>query len=232
MTVKSDEDPVTVREVDTEAGPDEVSHPDEAKADDEQADDKQADGVQAGDADVSTGTPPRRPVGPGRRVARGAAKYWIAITLAVVLAVSAGITAWLYFAQYKPDQATGAAASESALNAAKDGTVALLSYSPETLNEDFTNAKTHLTGDFLNYYNQFTEQIVTPAATKKSVKTSAAIVNSAVAELQTDSAVVLVFLNQTTTSAENPDGSFSTSAVKVGLKRVNDAWLISSFDPV
>ena len=121
---------------------------------------------------------------------------------------------------------------DSALNAAKDGTVALLSYSPETLNEDFTNAKTHLTGDFLNYYNQFTEQIVTPAATKKSVKTTAAIVNAAVAELHPESAVVLVFLNQTTTSTENPDGSFSTSAVKVGLTKVGDAWLISSFDPV
>ena len=108
----------------------------------------------------------------------------------------------------------------------------MLSYSPETLNEDFTNAKTHLTGDFLNYYNQFTEQIVTPAATKKSVKTTAAIVNAAVAELHPESAVVLVFLNQTTTSTENPDGSFSTSAVKVGLTKVGDAWLISSFDPV
>jgi len=53
-----------------------------------------------------------------------------------------------------------------------------------------------------------------------------------VAELHPESAVVLVFLNQTTTSTENPDGSFSTSAVKVGLTKVGDAWLISSFDPV
>ena len=45
-------------------------------------------------------------------------------------------------------------------------------------------------------------------------------------------AVVLVFVNQSTTSKQNPDGSFAASAVKVGLKKINGAWLISSFDPV
>lgn len=211
MTVKNEEELSTAVEIDTQDSPEDTIAVDEPAA---------------------AGGPPDRPAGPVRRVAQGAARFWVAITLVVLLAITGGVTAWLYVSQYRPDQATGTAAADSALIAAKDGTVALLSYSPETLNEDFTNAKTHLTGDFLNYYNQFTEQIVTPAATKKSVKTSAAIVNAAVAELQPDSAVVLVFLNQTTTSTENPDGSFSTSAVKVGLTRVNDDWLISSFDPV
>jgi len=212
VTVKNDEELLTAEAVDT------VDSPDDAEA--------------SADPTTVAATPPDRPAGPLRRVLRGAARFWVAIVLITALAVTGGVTAWLYVNQYRPDQATGSAAADSALNAAKDGTVALLSYSPETLNEDFTNAKTHLTGDFLNYYNQFTEQIVTPAATKKSVKTTAAIANAAVAELHPESAVVLVFLNQTTTSTENPDGSFSTSAVKVGLTKVGDAWLISSFDPV
>jgi Mce-associated membrane protein len=58
------------------------------------------------------------------------------------------------------------------------------------------------------------------------------VVRSAVSDLNPDSAVVLLFLNQTTTSKENPDGSFTASSVKVGLTRVNGAWLISAFDPV
>jgi Mce-associated membrane protein len=102
----------------------------------------------------------------------------------------------------------------------------------QSLDKDFANAKSHLTGDFLSYYTQFTEQIVTPAAKQKAVKTSAAVVRAAVAELHPDSAVVLVFINQNTTSRENPDGAFAASAVKVGMKKINDAWLISSFDPV
>jgi Mce-associated membrane protein len=58
------------------------------------------------------------------------------------------------------------------------------------------------------------------------------VVRAAVAELRPNSAMVLVFINQNTTSKENPDGAFAASAVKVGLTKVNDAWLISSFDPV
>lgn len=167
-----------------------------------------------------------------RRLLRRAITHWLAILLAVLLIASVATTAWLYQTVYRNDRATNAAVADSAVNAARDGTVALLSYAPGSLEQDFGKAKAHLTGDFLNYYNQFTEQVVTPAAKKKGVKTTATVANAAVSELHPDSAVVLVFLNQTTTSAENPDGSFSVSAVKVGLTKVGDAWLIASFDPV
>jgi Mce-associated membrane protein len=155
-----------------------------------------------------------------------------AIVLAAALFASAGVAAWLYFQEYRADQQTNDAASAVALDAAKTGTVSLLSYSPESLDKDFATAKSHLTGDFLSYYTQFTQQIVAPAAKQKAVKTSAAVVRAAVAELRPNSAMVLVFINQNTTSKENPDGAFAASAVKVGLTKVNDAWLISSFDPV
>ncbi len=152
--------------------------------------------------------------------------------LAVALVASAGVAAWLYFSQYRPDQQIDAAVSKTALDAATNGTVALLSYSPDSLDKDFASAKSHLTGDFLSYYTQFTEQIVTPAAQQKSVKTTASVVRAAVSELQPNSAVVLVFVNQTTTSKENPDGAFAVSSVKVSLNKVDGTWLISSFDPV
>ena len=168
-------------------------------------------------------------------VRRSAKATWTrlgVILLAVVLVASAGVAMCLYFKQYRPDQETNATASAVALDAAKNGTISLLSYSPEKLDKDFANAKSHLTGDFLSYYTQFTEQVVTPAAKQKSVKTSASVVRAAVSEMHPDSAVVLVFINQITTSKENPDGAFAASAVKVGLKKISDAWLISSFDPV
>lgn len=152
--------------------------------------------------------------------------------LAVALIASAGVAAWLYFSQYRPDQQVDATVSKTALDAATNGTVALLSYAPDSLDKDFASAKSHLTGDFLSYYTQFTEQIVTPAAQQKSVKTTASVVRAAVSELHPNSAVVLVFVNQTTTSKENPDGAFAVSSVKVSLNKVDGTWLISSFDPV
>jgi Mce-associated membrane protein len=156
----------------------------------------------------------------------------VPLVLVVVLLASAGVTTWVYFAQYRSDLETSDAMKAHVIQAASDGTVALLSYAPDTLDKDFATAKTHLTGDFLNYYTQFTAEIVTPAAKQKSVKTSAAVVRSAMAQLQPASAEVLLFLNQTTTSKENPDGSFTASSVKVGLTKVGNDWLISSFDPV
>lgn len=159
-------------------------------------------------------------------------KLWVPLALAVALIASAAMAGWLYFAQFRGDQQTGEAASATVLKAASDGTVALLSYAPDSLDRDFSAAKSHLTGDFLSYYTQFTQEIVAPAAKQKSVKTTAAVVRSAVSEIHPDSAVVLVFVNQATTSAENPNGSFSASAVKVGMNKIDGNWLISSFDPV
>jgi Mce-associated membrane protein len=156
----------------------------------------------------------------------------VPIVLAVLLLGSAGLASWAYLTQFRPDQQTDAAMAAETIKAASDGTVALLSYTPETLDKDFATAKAHLTGDFLDYYTKFTTDVVTPAAKQKSVKTSAAVVRAAVGELKPDSAMVLVFLNQSTTSKENVDGSFTASAVKVSLTKVNGAWLISAFDPV
>jgi Mce-associated membrane protein len=193
--------------------------------------DEADDAIEDQDAAADEKRPDKRD-GIVRRSARVVVGRLGAIVLAVGLLASAGVAAWVYFERYRPDQQTNDAAATVALDAAKTGTVALLSYSPESLDKDFANAKSHLTGDFLSYYTNFTEQIVTPAAKQKSVKTSAAVVRAGVSELSPDSAVVLVFINQTTTSKENPDGAFAASAVKVGLKKINDAWLISAFDPV
>lgn len=62
--------------------------------------------------------------------------------------------------------------------------------------------------------------------------TEAKVVRAAVSDIQRDSAEVLVFVNQATTSAQNPNGSFSASAVKVGMSRIDGNWLISKFEPV
>jgi len=209
-----------------------VTDADDSEKDSDEAVDEATQNDDDAATETETETRPEPKGGIARQVGRGARAQLVAILLAAALVASAGAAAWLYFKQYRPDQQTNSAAAVVALDAAKNGTVALLSYSPESLDKDFAAAKSHLTGDFLSYYTQFTEQIVTPAAKQKSVKTTAAVVRAAVSELHPDSAMVLVFINQNTVSKENPNGSFAASTVKVGLKKVNDTWLIGSFDPV
>jgi len=155
------------------------------------------------------------------------------ITLLAILAVAAAALAvTLWSTQYRTDSHLDDTATRAAVDAATTGTVALLSYAPDTIDADFASAKTHLTGDFLSYYSQFTQQIVAPAAKEKAVATDAAVVRAAVAELARDRAVVLVFINQTTTSAEAPDPAMTASSVRVTLTKVEDSWRISQFEPI
>ncbi len=154
------------------------------------------------------------------------------LILVLLILISGGVATWMYFAWYRPDQQTDPNVARSVISAASDGTVALLSYSPESLDKDFATARSHLGGDFLSYYKEFTEQIVAPAAKEKSLKTTAHVMRAALSELHPDSAVVLVFVDQSTTSKDSPDPSMAASSVVVNLTRVNGNWLITKFSPV
>jgi Mce-associated membrane protein len=156
----------------------------------------------------------------------------VPVTLILLLLISGGVATWLYFERYQPNRQTDPSVARAVISAASDGTVALLSYSPESLDKDFATAKSHLSGDFLSYYNQFTDQIVGPAAKEKSLKTTARVIGAAVSELHPNSAVVLVYVDQSTTSKDRPDPSESASSVLVSVTRVNGNWLITKFDPI
>ena len=152
--------------------------------------------------------------------------------LVLLTLVSGGLAASLYFKQFRPSQQTDPGVAATVVRSASDGTVALLSYSPESLDRDFATARSHLSGDFLSYYNDFTQRIVAPAAQQKSLKTTARVVAAALSELRPDSAVVLLYVDQTTTSKDSPDPAMSASSVLVGMARVNGNWLIVKFDPI
>jgi Mce-associated membrane protein len=159
-------------------------------------------------------------------------RRWLPALLAALLIASAGAAGGVYWWIYRPDQQTNAAAQQRATDAARDGTVALLSYAPNTLDKDLANAKSHLTGEFLKYYGDFTDKIVAPAAKQKGVKTEATVTRAAVSEMQPDRAVVLVFVNQVTTSKDRPDPALATSSVMVTMVKQDGRWLISEFNPV
>lgn len=152
--------------------------------------------------------------------------------LALLAMTSVASAVGLFSFEYRPDRATDAAVAKSVIAAATDGTVAILSYSPDTLDRDFSSAKTRLTGDFLSYYSQFARQIIAPAAKQNSVKTTAVVLRAALSELNPNSAIVLVFVNQSRVSKDRPDSTVTPSSVLVTLTKADGRWLISSFNPV
>ncbi len=156
----------------------------------------------------------------------------VPVILIVLILISGGITAWLYAKLYRPDQQVGPSVARAAVSAASDGTVALLSYSSDTLDKDIAAARSHLGGDFLDYYNQFTQQFVVPGAKQKALKTTAKVMRAAVSELHPGSAVVLVFVDQSTTTKDNPEPTIKPSSVLVSVTQVGGKWLITKFNPV
>lgn len=154
------------------------------------------------------------------------------IIATIVLLASAGVAITVYVTQYRIDTRTDKDAASSAVTAASEGTVALLSYAPETLDGDLASAKSHLTGNFLGYYTKFTDEVIKPAATGNGVTTTAAVVKSGISEIQPKSAKVLVFLNQTTMSKDRSEPAQTASMVMVTLAKSNGTWLISDFTPV
>lgn len=154
------------------------------------------------------------------------------VLLAALLAVAAVVAGSVYWFLYRPDQLTGAAAQQQVLDAAKAGTEALLSYSPDTLDKDLAEAKSHLTGNFLDHYSKFTDDVVVPAAKQRGVKTEASVARAGVSQMKAGQAEVLVFVNQVSTSKERPTPALSTSSVLVTMVKSGGQWLISEFNPV
>lgn len=162
---------------------------------------------------------------------RGTAKRWRVIVAACLLLTALSITGVLYIQLYRPDRAE-ADNSRAVIDAASRGSVALLSYAPATLEQDLATARAQLTGDFLDYYSQFVDQFVAPAAKQRDIKATASVVRAAAVDVVSNTAEVLIFVNQETSSRDTAVPAQASSSVRVGMTKVDGKWLISSFDPV
>ncbi|ORW26976.1 twin-arginine translocation pathway signal [Mycobacterium paraense] len=183
-------------------------------------------------ADDASPQEPDRRIGAIRRSARRLLARWRPILLTLVLVATTGYAVGYFYLVYRPDMQTDNAAAHQVIKAASDGAVALLSYSPETLDRDLTNAKSRVTEDYLAYYQRFADQIVGPAAQRGQVTTTASVVKAAVSEMHPNSAVVLVFLKQKTASKEKPQPIVTSSSVRVEMTKVNGSWLIEKLEAI
>jgi Mce-associated membrane protein len=166
-----------------------------------------------------------------RRWTRRCLASWRPIVATALVVAAMGLAGGLFFILHRPDQQIDDATAHRAIQAASDGAVTLLSYSYDNLDRDFAKAKSHLTGNFLAYYSKFSEQIAA-GAQQGQLTTTAKVIRAAVSDLHPDSAVVLVFVDQTTASKQKPEPVKAGSSILVTLTKVNGSWLIANFDPV
>ena len=146
--------------------------------------------------------------------------------VALLLAMAAGFLKWL-------DASVGYAdkARIESVPAARDSTVAMLSYRPDTVEQQLGAARDLLTGAFRDSYSSLIHDVVIPGAKEKRVSAVANVPAAAPVSANPNHAVVLVFVNQSVTIG-NDAPTDTASSVRVTLDKGGGRWLISRFDPV
>ena len=152
--------------------------------------------------------------------------YGLLPALALVLAAAGGFVKW----QDSSAHAAQLARIES-VAAAKDSTIALLSYKSDSVEKDLEAAKNRVTGAFKESYTQLINDVVIPGAKRGHISTTASVPAAASVSANPNHAVTLLFVNQTAVVDKDPPTD-SVSSVRVTLDKIDGHWLISGFDPV
>ncbi|MFL0294135.1 hypothetical protein ACJH6J_24290 [Mycobacterium sp. SMC-18] len=150
--------------------------------------------------------------------------YRVLPALALLLAAAAG-GLW-YLTSRHGNEADQAAV----IKVATDGTVALLSYEPDTVRQQLTDARKLLTTPFLDEYTTLTKSVI-PGAEQRRISAATWVPAAAAVSVEENHAVVLVFVNQVVRVGDQPPTSTPTSA-RVTLERLGGQWLIAKFEPV
>ena len=151
--------------------------------------------------------------------------------VALLLALGAGYLKWMDNSALVDDITNAESPARQAMQAAKDSTIALLSYKPDTVEQQLTAARDLLTGDFRDSYTSLTNDVVIPGAKQKQISSVATIPAMASVSANPNHAVVLVFVNQTVVVGQDAPTD-TASSVRVTMDKAGGRWLISKFDPV
>ena len=162
--------------------------------------------------------------------------YGVLPGLALVLAMVAGFLQWQHVSSGYGAVPPAASVEDpspafESMNAAKDSTIKMLSYKPDTVDQQLNSARDLLTGEFRDSYTTLINDVVIPGAKQKQISAVASVPAAASVSADPKHAVVLVFVNQTVVVGQDAPTD-TASSVRVTLERVGDRWLISQFDPV
>ncbi len=217
-------------EEETTVAPTKTEQADETATDESVDKTDEADAVDNADEPTETAdeaSESAEPQTPKRRIqwARVFA-FGVLPAVALLLALGAGYLKWMDNSVRDSETAR-----IQSVQAAKDSTIALLSYKPDTVEQQLGAARDLLTGDFRDSYTSLTNDVVIPGAKQKQIAAVATVPAAASVSAKPNHAVVLVFVNQTVIVGQDAPTD-TASSVRVTLDKVGDRWLISKFDPV
>lgn len=174
----------------------------------------------------------------GRAGARASAARRNSLLSAVlaVLVVVGVVAGTLLASAYRHGDSTQRARTQ-ALSAARTAAPAILSYDYRHLDRDFAAALSHLTGPFRDEYRRTTSTVVAPTAKEYHGVVKATVAQPAggeqaasVVSASPGKVVVLLFMNQVTTSTRLDTPRLDLNRVRMTLTHTADGWKISAVD--
>lgn len=137
-------------------------------------------------------------------------------------------------AYFKHGEGTASAARAAGIEAgaaARDITVTMLSYGPDTVEQTLVKAQGRLTGGFRDEYTKLMNDVVIPGAKAGGVTTAVAVPAVAVVSADPDHVVTLVYVNQHVTAGSAPPSDNATT-VRATLDKVEGQWHVAGFEPI
>ncbi|HEY9562535.1 MAG TPA: hypothetical protein VIR30_02085 [Nocardioides sp.] len=110
--------------------------------------------------------------------------------------------------------------------------VALLSYTPGNVKKRLSIEGAHLSDEFADAFAKLTSTVIAPDASKYDVTVKAKAVSSGLSSIRDSEALVLVFVETTTTSKRLAEPRVDGARLRVSVVKVDGKWLISELDPV
>ncbi|MCQ4084054.1 hypothetical protein NGB36_26595 [Streptomyces sp. RB6PN25] len=176
----------------------------------------------AAETDTQPQAPPRRPS---------------RLVLVLVLLILAGSAATAVLGLQHRDADSSRQARADALAAARTAAPVILSYDYRHLARDFAAADSHLTGPFRDQYRKTTQTVVGPTAARYHGIVKATVAQptgglpaASVVSATPDSAVVLLFMNQVTTSTQISGPRLDLDRVRMTLTSTPGGWKVSAVD--
>lgn len=153
----------------------------------------------------------------------------LAVAGVVVAALLVGV-GWLGWG-YLQDRAAEQARAD-AVQAATAQAVAMLSYNYNDVDQQLAAAADGLTGDFKGDYDKLVQETIAPGAKEKKITVEATVQAGSIVSATKNDAVVLLYVNQITTSADMPDAATTGSRVRMEMHKEGDRWLTGRLTPV
>jgi Mce-associated membrane protein len=155
----------------------------------------------------------------------------LALIVLAVLVIAAGVVD-LMIGPSKTTQGTFTKERTAAVITAKAAVPAVLSYDYRKIAGYPAAAESRTTGEFKTSLTKLINTAVLPAAQTKHIVTSTVITATSVVQASSHTVVLLIFIDQQTTSTTLKSPQVQGSRVRVVMQRVGTRWLIAQFQPV